>query len=68
MLLTRNSWLQIAGVAMIALPQIVGALMGAAAPESLTAGYDDLFVVTLNAGAPPRLLRLRYGAVATGSH
>jgi broad specificity phosphatase PhoE len=49
-------------------PQIVAGLMGAAAPESLSAGYDDLFVLTLSSGRRPALLRLRYGAVAALSH
>ena len=36
--------------------------LGAAAEAMPDSTYDDLFVVTLVAGAPPKLLALRYGA------
>ena len=39
--------------------------LGIANPPSIAdSQYDDLFVVTLATGAAPRLVRLRYGAVA----
>jgi broad specificity phosphatase PhoE len=43
-------------------PQILAALTGQADLAKLTVGYDDLFVLTLQSGRPPRLLRLHYGA------
>lgn len=36
--------------------------LGATVPEILDSQYDDLFIVTLVDGAPPKVLSLRYGA------
>lgn len=36
--------------------------LGGSVPEIADSTYDDLFIVTLVDGAPPRVLSLRYGA------
>lgn len=45
-------------------PDVLRQLGIANPPAIADSQYDDLFVVTLAAGAPPRMVRLRYGAAA----
>ena len=40
----------------------MAALTGQPDLAKLAVGYDDLFVLTLPRGLPPRVLHLRYGA------
>jgi hypothetical protein len=44
------------------IPQIMAALTGQPDLAKLMVGYDDLFVLTLPRGLPPRVLHLHYGA------
>lgn len=44
------------------IPQIMAALTGQPELAKLAVGYDDLFVLTLPRGLPPRVLHLHYGA------
>jgi 2,3-bisphosphoglycerate-dependent phosphoglycerate mutase len=45
-------------------PELLRELGVAAPPAIADTQFDDLFIVTLVDGAPPRLLAMRYGAVA----
>lgn len=50
------------------IPQILAALTGQPDLAKLAVGYDDLFVLTLSRGLPPRLIRLHYGAPSAFVH
>ena len=43
------------------IPKILATLVGEAALDSIAVHFDDLFVVTLAPGLPPRWLKLHYG-------